>query len=319
MEDKQEQIAVAHYETVECVADLTVDYENQTIWATQQQIADLFGVDRTVIGRHVKNIYDDNELGREATSAKFALVRVEGGREVSRDVEHYNLDVILAVGYRVSSKKASDFRRWATEILREYIVEGFVLNEHRLREDEASLKNLAARVRALRAEEKNIYAGVRDVFAFGSTDYDSSSKAAKSFFAKLTDKFLFAITGQPAQEIILDRANHKLPNMGLQCMKGERPQFADVTIGKNYLNYEELYALHILCEQFLLFVESRAWRGQPLTMAEMAQKFDALLEVQGHPVLREYNGYLVQRAKSHACQELDRYRKRLEDERRLAS
>jgi hypothetical protein len=319
MEPDQEKLAVAHYESPECVADLTVDRDNQTVWATQQQIADLFGVGRTAIGKHLKKIYDSKELEPEATSAKMALVRIEGGREVSRDVDHYNLDVILAVGYRVASQKASDFRRWATEVLREYIVEGFALNERRLRDDEAALKNLAARVRKLRADEKNIYAGVRDVFAFGATDYDPGSKAAKSFFAMIQDKFLFAITGQPAQQILLDRANHKLHNMGLQTMKGEKPQFEDAQISKNYLNSDELYGLHILCEQFLLFVESRALRGQPLTMLEMAKKFDDLLIVQGHPVMREYGSYLVQKAKSHACRELDLYRKRMDDERRLAS
>jgi|SRR5688572_10804584 len=272
METEQGKLALAHYETVECVTDLTIDWANQTVWATQQQIADLFGVGRTAIGKHLKNIYDSNELELHSTSAKMALVRIEGGREVSREVEHYNLDVILSVGYRVSSRKAAEFRKWATETLREYIVEGFVLNEKRLQQDSDALRRLAARVRELRADEKNIYKGVRDVFAFGATDYDGQSKAAQQFFAKLQDKFLFAVTGHPAQEIILDRANHRLPNMGLQSMKGDRPSYADVTVGKNYLDVDELYSLHILCEQFLLFVESRAWRGQPLTMGEMAKK-----------------------------------------------
>lgn len=316
MEQEQLNLSLAHYETMECVADLTVDWTDQTVWATERQIAELFGVDPSVIGHHLGNIYDAAELDRGSTSARFALVQLEDDREISREVEHYNLDVILSVGYRVSSKKAADFRRWATETLREYIVEGFVLNEAKLRQDTQALQDLAARVRALRSDEKNIYNSVRSVFAFGSTDYDPASKAAQGFFARLQDKFLFAVTGQPAQEIVLDRADHRLPNMGLQTMKGERPSNADAVIGKNYLRFHELYSLHILCEQFLLFVESRAWRGQPLKMSEMVAKFDELLVVQGHPVLREYKSYLVQKAKTHAAKEFTLYRERVLQERR---
>ena len=291
--------------------EFNVDPAQDTVWATPQQIADLFEVDRTVASRHLKNIFDDKELDREATCAKIAQVQIEGGREVTRQIDHFNLDAILAVGYRVSSGRAAEFRRWASSTLKEYLVQGYALNEARLRDDPHALRELAAKVRTLRSDEKNIYKAVRDVFAFGSIDYDKDSQSARSFFAKVQDKFFYAITGQRASEIILDRADHTVTNMGLQTMKSDRPQMADVNIGKNYLVPDELYSLHILCEQFLLFVESRALRGQELTMDTMSGKFNELILVQGHPVFSEYKDYLTQRAKTHAVNELGLYRGRL--------
>jgi hypothetical protein len=208
----------------------------------------------------------------------------------------------------VSSKRATAFRRWATQTLKDYIVQGFALDEQRLRDDPHALRELAAQVRTLRSDEKNIYKAVRDVFAFASTDYEACSQVARTFFARLQDKFTYAITGQESAEILLERADHTLMNMGLQTMKGERPSMADAIVAKNYLDRDELYALHILCEQFLLFVESRSLRGQALTMVEMASKFDDLIKVQGHPVFVDYKSYLVQKARNHAVRELELYR-----------
>jgi hypothetical protein len=228
---------------------------------------------------------------------------------------HYSLDAVLSVGYRVSSKQATAFRRWATQTLKDYIVQGFALDEQRLRDDSNALRELAAQVRALRSDEKNIYSAVRDVFAFASTDYDAGSQASKTFFARIQDKFTYAITGQESAELLLDRADHTLRNMGLQTMKGERPTVTDAIVAKNYLDRDELYALHILCEQFLLFVESRSLRGQTLTMEEMSSKFDDLIEVQGHPVFNNYRSYLAQKAKNYAIRELELYRDRMIAER----
>ena len=292
---------------------LNFDWSHETVWATEKQIADLFGIDRSGVAKHVTNIFGTNELDPRATCAKIAQVRLEGGREVSREIEHYNLDVILSVGYRVSSAKATEFRKWATQTLRRYITDGFALNEARLRSDPNALKDLAAKVRELRASEQNIYQAVRDVFKLGSTDYDSASEVVRSFYARLQDKFLYAITGQTAAQIKLDRADHKKPAMGMTAIKGNVPDRADADIGKNYLDDEELYSLHILCEQFLLFVESKAIRGQQLTMVELSSKFDELLRVQGHSVFTHYDAYLAQRAKSHAMKEFDLWRERVKD------
>lgn len=261
------------------------------------------------------NIFREGELDQESTTRKFRGVS-RSGREIS--LLHYSLDAILSVGYRVSSKRATAFRQWATQTLRDYIVQGFALDEQRLRDDPRALRELAARVRALRADEMNIYRAVRDVFAFASIDYEPTAPEAKTFFARLQDKFTYAITGQQSAEILLERADHNIQNMGLQTMAGTRPSAGDAIVAKNYLDGDELYALHILCEQFLLFVESRALRGQELTMTEMSSKFDELIKVQGHPVFTSYKSYIAQKAKTHALNELKLYRDRITDQRRHA-
>lgn len=253
---------------------------------------------------HVKNIYNSGELIPEVTFSKIEIVRNEGSRRVKRQIEHYNLDMILSVGYRVSSNKATEFRKWATKILRSYIVDGFALNESRLCNDPNALKKLAAKVRALRSDEKNIYQAVRDVFSFGTIDYDKKSPLVRFFYAKLQDKFLVAATGKTASQIKLERADHTQPNMGLTTMKGDAPCASDIQISKNYLDEKELYYLHILCEQLLLFVESKAIRGQQLTMNELDQKFDQLLELQGHQIFDGYRDFLANKAKIHAQNEL---------------
>lgn len=315
MEPRQGELQLVHYETTECQADFTLDPSNETVWATQQQIADTFGVASNTVTEHLKNIFREGELDEQSVARKFRA-RGKDGKEYN--ILHYNLEAVLSVGYRVSSKRATAFRQWATRTLKDYIVQGFAINEQRLRDDPHALRELAVKVRALRADEKNIYRAVRDVFAFGSTDYDASSGEAKAFFARLQDKFTYAITGQESAEILLDRANHLLDNMGLQTMASGRPSMADVITAKNYLDGDELYALHILCEQFLLFVESRALRGQAMTMRELAAKFDDLLRVQGHPVFMEYKIYLAQKAKNHAIGELELYRQRVIQEKSAA-
>jgi hypothetical protein len=217
------------------------------------------------------------------------------------------LDVILSVGYRVSSVKATEFRRWATQTLRQYITQGFAINEARLRDDPQALRALAARVRALRSEELNIYKGVRDVFAFASSDYSKDAPDIGRFYALLQDKFTYAVTGQISSEILLARANHLLRDMGLTSMKGSRPSHGDVQKAKNYFFEDELYKLHMLCEHFLLFVESAALRGMKLTMRQLLQKFDDLARVIGHPVFTEYKDALADRARRHAIKELELY------------
>lgn len=307
VEPSQGELQLVHYQTPECQADFSLDPSNETVWATQQQIADAFGISTNTVGEHLKNIFRDGELDENSVARKF---RATGKDGKVYNYLHYSLDAILSVGYRVSSKRATAFRQWATQTLKQYITQGFALDEQRLRDDPHALRELAARVRALRADEQNIYQGVRDVFAFGSVDYDKNSPLVRSFYARLQDKFLYAVTGQTAAEIKLDRADHKKPAMGLMSMKGDVPDRADVDIGKNYLDKDELYSLHILCEQFLLFVESKAIRGQQMTMSELSIKFDELLRFQGHSVFSEYKEYLVQKAKSHAQREFDLWRER---------
>lgn len=288
--------------------EFNVDITAETVWATQQQIADLYERDRSVIAKHIQNIVAEGELSEAAVCAKFAQAGPDGK---IYEVAHYNLDMILSVGYRVSGPKATRFRQWATATLRSYIVDGYALNERRLKDAPKALAALAAKVRELRSDERNIYASVRDCFKEGSSDYDAQSPACRSFYARLQDKFHFAVTGKTASEIILDRAKHTEPNMGIQAFEGNRPTIDEAKIGKNYLDGEELYRLHILCEQFLLFVESAALRGRQLTMGQLEAKFDALMTMSDYPVFPGYKDYLRDRAVKHAQAEYARWLVRL--------
>ena len=319
MKPKQGEFQLVHYEGQGGQADFTLDPSNETVWATQQQIADAFKIDRSGVTKHLRDVFADGELEERAVCAKIARTADDGK---TYQVQHYNLEAILSVGYRINSKQATAFRQWATQTLKAYIVQGFALDEQRLRDDPKALRELAARVRALRADEKNIYQGVRDAFALGSVDYDKDSPGVRTFYSRLQDRFLHAATGKTAAEIKLERADHRRPAMGLTAIRGEVPERVDADVGKNYLDENELYSLHILCEQFLLFIESKAIRGQEMTMAELGAKFEELLRVQGHSVFPEYREYLAQRAKSHAQREFDLWRERVKsvprDQKRLA-
>lgn len=230
--ERQGELSLVHYETPDCVADLPFDPSNETIWATQGQIAGLFGITTNTVGEHLKNIFREGELDEAAVTRKF---RATGKDGKVYNYLHYNLDAVLSVGYRVSSKRATEFRRWATQTLRQYITQGFAINEARLKDDPRALRDLAARVRALRSDELNIYKSVRDVFAFASSDYSREAPDVGRFFALLQDKFTYAVTGQRSSQIVLERANHLIRNMGLQSMSGSRPSHADARVAKNYL------------------------------------------------------------------------------------
>ena len=272
-----EQISFQGDQTLGSVEDLRFDANKETIWATIEQMAQLFGKKPEEITQLVRHMFETGELD-EATVINKLRTQHSDGSEYS--VIHYNLDVILAVGYRVSSKQAT------------------------------ALQGLAAEVRRLRTREQNIYKAVRDCFASLSIDYNPKSNTTKSFFAKLQDKFIYAITGQTASQIILDRANGLSDLMGLTATKSGTPTKQDAKTSKNYLNSQELYTLHLLCEQFLLFVESAAIRGRHLTMTEMSNAFDDLIRVQGYPLFKDYEAYLKARAMQHAEKEFQVYKQR---------
>lgn len=314
-DQRQQSFELVHYdggkETGE--VDLNLDPTHDTMWANIEQMSTLFGRKPNIITEQIQNIFREGELDEATVTRKFRVTAKDGKKY---SILHYNLDVILSVGYRVSSRQATQFRQWATRILKAYLTEGYALNESRLADDPSSLRKLAADVRRLRTNEKNIYESVRECFKISSSDYDSSSPQTRSFYAKLQDKFTYAITGSTSAEIVLDRADGMREFMGLTSTKSGRPTKQDAKIGKNYLNSDELYALHILCEQFLLYAESRAIAGKELTMNQLNQKFDELLEVQGYPVFREYKDYLATRAKTHADREFEVYRQRARLERK---
>jgi hypothetical protein len=294
--------------------DLRFDSSDQSFWATAQNIAEIFDSDVRNIRRHIENIYQDQELEESATRVKFTLVQNEGSRYIEREVIHYNLDVILSVGFRVNSKKAVKFRQWSAEILRAYIEQGYVINEKALRASPEKLNKLAAQIRALRSEEKQVYAKVRECFKISASDYAPGAQEVKNFYALLQDKFHHAITGMTSSKLILDRADYKENNMGLQTFKSNSPTTRDATIGKNYLNENELYRLHLLSEQFLLFAESTALMQKTMTMKSLHNQLDKLLTLNGYPVFGGYEDFLKDEAIRHAKQELALYRKRLQIE-----
>ena len=316
---RQGEMELIRFDEGNAAIDFNVDWSSETVWATQRQMAKLFGKDTDTIGHHVNTMYNDGEFMREATTANFAVVRQEGARTVTRHVEHFNLDVILVVGYRVNGPQAANFRKWANSVLKRYLMDGFALNEARLATDPQALKKLAAEVRALRSEEISIYEAVRDCFKLASTDYDKDAPAVRTFYAKLQDKFLYAITGKTSSELILDRADSAKHNMGIMATKAERPTKAESRIGKNYLAREEVYILHILCEQFLLYAESKAIRGKSMTMDELAGKLDALLHTNDYAVFGGYRDYLKDRAMHHAEVEWKRFKAALPTGAKLAS
>jgi hypothetical protein len=225
-------------------------FQDETIWLSQALIAELFTVTMPTVNEHLKNIYDEQELDPGATIRKFRIVRREGKREVAREIEHYSLDAILAVGYRVRSPRGTQFRRWATERLREYLLKGFVLDDQRLKNPPAEgssipdyFDELLERIRDIRASERRMYLRVKEIFALAG-DYDPSQKATVEFFKIIQNKLHFAATGQTAAELIARRASHALPNMGLTTWSGEIVRKHDVTMAKNYLKEEEIGELN---------------------------------------------------------------------------
>jgi hypothetical protein len=292
-------------------ADLRFDENSQAIWATAKTVADLFGSTSDNVYLHINNIYKDEELQRHGTTEKFSVVQTEGGRNVKREVDYYNLDMILSIGYRVNAKKAVRFRQWATQTLRAYIEQGYVINEKALRDSPEKLNRLAADIRALRSSEQQVYAKVRDCFKISSSDYDPKSKEIKSFYALLQDKLHHAVTQMTSSKLIIDRADHTAENMGLVSVKGKAPTLQDVQTGKNYLRQDELYRLHLLSEQFLLYAESTALAGRKMTMASLHAQLDRLLTLNDYPVFEGYRDYIKEEAMSHAKRELGLYKKRL--------
>ncbi len=303
----------ASFEATSTAVDLQIDLTHETIWATQQQIAELFERDKRTISEHLKNLFIEKELDEEAVVRKF---RTTGADGKTYDLLHYNLDAILAIGYRVSSPKATRFRQWATKTLRSYIVDGYVLNEERLRKDSDALQELAEKVRALRTEEVNLYKRVRDCFKLSASDYDGSSAEARSFYAVLQDKFLYAACETTAAEIVLTRADANKPKMGMTSFDGARPTLQDAKTGKNYLSPEELRFLQIVADAFLLFAEGKAMMGKKLVMAELLSKMDRLLEFHEMPVFPGYGkDYLRPKADAHAEKQLKLFQARVDGEK----
>lgn len=257
-----------------------------TVWLTQAQMAELFQSTPQAITQLVRTIYEDRELDEEATCKELLQVRTEGGRQVQRSLRHYNLDMILAVGYRVRSARGSQFRRWATTVLREYLVKGFAMDDARLKQAEQwdYFDEWLARIRDIRASEKRFYQKVKDLYAT-AIDYDKTSDQAQAFFKKVQNKMLWAVTGKTAAELIEHRSNPEAPNMGLTSWKGSVVRKADVGTAKNYLQAEEVEELNRIVVMYLDYAEDQAKRRRPVTMAEWSDKLDAFLSFNERDVL----------------------------------
>jgi len=268
-------------------ARLDVRFDGETVWLTQAQMADLLMTSRENIALHIGNIYEEGELVRESTCKEFLQVRQEGTRTVAREVLHYDLDMIISVGYRVKSLVATRFRVWATQVLREYITKGFVLDDERLKQPGGIdyFDELNRRIRAIRASEKRFYQKVRDLFKQTSVDYEASSDTAKTFYATIQNKLLFAVTGYTAAELVTARCSADLPNFGLTTWPAERPHKADAMVAKNYLTTSEVTQLDRLVEQFLAFAEGQAERRLVTSMCEWVEATDALLKTNRYSLL----------------------------------
>ena len=289
--------------------------QNETIWLTQQRIADLFGVDRTVVTKHLSNIYEEKELDKVATCAKIAQVQLEGNREVNRQIEYYNLDAIISVGYRVNSSKATAFRIWATERLKEYIIKGFTMDDERLKNPnnifgKDYFEEQLSRIRDIRSSERRFYQKITDIYAQCSADYKADAEITKTFFATVQNKLHWAITGQTASEIIQSRANSNRENMGLTNWKNApagKIRKTDVGIAKNYLNKKELDGLNQIVSMYLDFAEMQANRGVIMYMKDWIARLDAFLQFNEQAVLKDAGKVSHQIALALAETAFDKY------------
>lgn len=274
------------YSTEDGQAQVYLKKIDGQIWLNQYEIADLFGVDRTVILKHISNIYNDGELLKEATCAKFAQVQNEGSRSVTRQIEHYNLDMILAVGLRVRSVRGTQFRLWAINNLKEYLIKGFVINSEQLKETVRYdyFDELLQKIRDIRASEKRFYQKIRDLFAL-SSDYKGNEAETGIFFATVQNKLLFAVTGYTAADLIMQRANAKETNMGLTSFSGSVVRKTDIYIAKNYLNATEIEQLNRLVSMFLDYAEDKASRKEQITLENWKQYVDNFVAFNEYPIL----------------------------------
>lgn len=287
----------------------------ETVWLSQDKIAQLFGVDRSVVTKHLKNVYKSVELLKEVTCAIFAQVQTEGTRQVTRQIEFYNLDAILSVGYRVNSIQATQFRIWANSVLKEYLIKGFAMNDERLKNSQMLFgkdyfEEQLARIRDIRSSERRFYQKITDIYSQCSADYEVGSDVTKKFFATVQNKLHWAISGQTAAEIIVSRVDADKPNMGLTTWKNapngmiRKP---DVSIAKNYLNETEMDDLNRIVSMYLDYAERQAKKGQVMYMRDWVKKLDAFLQFNEEAVLQHSGRVSHEIAKALAEEEYDKF------------
>jgi hypothetical protein len=286
---------------------------NETLWMTQSDMAHLFQCSADNISLHLKNIYEEGELSREATTEEFSVVRKEGSRAVRRKMLFYNLDAVISVGYRVKSMIATRFRIWATERLKEYIIKGFIMDDERLKNPPVAgsevpdyFDEMLERIRDIRSSERRMYLRVREIFKLAA-DYEPSLSETTKFFSIIQNKLHYAVTGLTAAELIQQRANHQLPNMGLTTWKGDIVRKTDVVTAKNYLKEKEIDGLNLIVSMWLDYAESQAKRRQKVFMRDWQQKLDGFLEFNEHPVLSNAGYISKKQADDHARREYEKF------------
>jgi hypothetical protein len=290
-------------------------YEDENIWLTQKMMATLYDVSVSAINQHLKRIFSDNELERGATVKQYLIVQTEGNREVRREVEHYNLQAIIAVGFKIENERAVQFRKWANRIVKDYTIQGWTMDVDRLKDGGSILtdeffERQLEKVREIRLSERKFYQKFTDIYAT-SLDYDPSATATKRFFAAVQNKMHYAIHGQTAAEVIVDRADHQKENMGLtnwECAPGGKIHKYDVSIAKNYLSGFELEQMQRIVSAYLDMAELQAMRRMPMTMADWEERLSGFLKLWDREILQDAGKVTAELAKAHAESEFEKYR-----------
>lgn len=309
------------YRTADDAVRVEVLYEGETFWLDQRRLAELFGVDVRTVNEHLRNIYDSGELTEGATLRKIRMVRTEGTREVARDITFYNLDAIISVGYRVNSAQATQFRIWATQTLREFIIKGFVLDDERLKLNKRFGKDyfdeLLDRIREIRASERRFYLKIADIYEQCSIDYDKHAETTQTFFKTVQNKLHWAVTGKTAAELIADRADAAKPSMGLTTWKNAprgKILKGDVGVAKNYLIEREIKELERIVSMYLDYAENQAARQIPMKMAEWVAKLDSFLQFNEYEVLANAGRVSAEVGRRLAEAEYEKFRVRQDRE-----
>ena len=308
--DTPDQIAI--YTTADGATQVRLQLKEGTAWLNQKQIAELFDVGVPTVSKHLKTLFEEGELSREATISKMEMVRAEGDREVRRQVDFYNLDAIIAVGYRVRSHRGTQFRIWATARLREYLVKGFAMDDRRLKQAGGGdyFEELLARIRDIRSSERVFWRKVLDIYAT-SIDYDPKAETSLLFFKTVQNKMHWAAHGHTAAEIVHKRADAKQPNMGLTSWSGDKPRKTDVSIAKNYLSADEIDALNRIVTAYLEFAELQAMNRQAMHMADWISKLDDFLKLSDRSILKDAGRISHEAAKGKAEAQYETYRAQL--------
>ncbi len=292
--------------------------EDDTLWLTQRQIAELFGVTKQAINQHINNIFEEEELSKSSTVKFFLIVQNEGNRQVSRELEHYNLDMIISVGYRVNSKNATKFRQWASRILKEYLIKGFVLDDERLKgERYGYFDELLERLRDIRSSEARIYSQVLKIYST-AIDYNKDSEITKELFKTIQNKLHYSAHGQTASEVIFERVDSNKPNIGLTNFKGKMPTKKESEIAKNYLYKNEIEALNKIVSAYFEFAEMSALNKETKTMHEHLEKLNEFLRLSGREILENSGTISHKKAMEKAHKEYNLYKQKTKEDIEIA-